>query len=69
MLKVLTYMGKLEDFDPHKEFWWKLTSQEQLQIANESFLRNLKINICETSVSVKKIDPLQTNFEHLPTGE
>jgi hypothetical protein len=55
MLKVLTYMGKLEDGDPHKEYWWKATPQERLKIANEHILRIFQIESWEKFPMQKKL--------------
>jgi hypothetical protein len=55
MLKELTFMGKLDAGDPHKEYWWKVTPQKRLKIANEHILRIFQIKSWDKFPMQKKI--------------
>jgi hypothetical protein len=39
MIKELTFTGKLEDGNPHKEYWWKQAPLRRLEIANSLILQ------------------------------
>lgn len=61
MIKVMTYMGKLENGDPHKEYWWKADPLQRLKIANEHILNIFQIKnwknfpISKNKISVRKL--------------
>jgi hypothetical protein len=43
MIKELTFVGKLADGDPHKEYWWSVSPQERLRLANSHILKIFQI--------------------------
>ena len=55
MLKKLTFKGKLDAGDPHKEYWWKASPQERLKIANEHILRIFQIESWEKFPMQKRL--------------
>ncbi len=43
MIKQLTFTGKLEDGNPHKDYWFNKSYEERLAAANDLILRSHRI--------------------------
>jgi hypothetical protein len=44
MVKQLTFIGKLEDGNPHKTFWFDKSYEQRLAAANELIIRTRRIS-------------------------